>query len=308
MSPVTLAELDPQTRAKALQQIGETEGTPDPTQPQVSTSVTVTLTPQETKLMLLHQSATRDTLAIGALLIAMRSEQPRGQWTAYLEGVAIRTGISRSTVFRYIAVIEKPEKAKKSPPPNFHTAKSPHGHGMGTLQSWLQKSIRRGDERQALYAASQFALTGFPGAVFNICFTTASEDIGLADRGLAQEVLALHTIYKIEVARQRPSGYASGDRKNEHHPERLQLTHAVLLCCRAFKSRLVDHATIVAFESPEVKQPPEWVLDKHTLEGAAAGKTAADFFAVENAAMNPKAEIADPYRQEAEQIRTRRQS
>src|ERR1700719_347656 len=127
MSPVTLAELDPQTRAKVLEQLFSAEGVPSPAQPQVSTSVTVTLTPQESELMRLHQSATRDALAIGTLLIAMRSEQPRGQWTAYLEGVALRTGISRSTVFRYIAAVEKPEKTKKAPPSNFHTAKSPHG-------------------------------------------------------------------------------------------------------------------------------------------------------------------------------------
>ena len=297
MSPITLAELDPRSRALALQQIGETAGTPDTAQPQVSPSVTVTLTPQEVELVRLHQSAIRDTTAIGMLLIEMRSTQPRGEWTAYLEGVGTRTGISRSSLFRYIAKIEKPEKPKKVTPPDFRTAKSPHGRDMGTLQSWLQKSIRRGDERNALYAATQLFITGFPGAVFNICFTTASEDIGLAEHNLVQELLALHAAYKLEVAR-----------KSEHHPERLQLTHAVLLCCRAKKSRLVDHALIVAFEGSELCTPPEWVFDIHTSQGKAAGKTVADFFASENAAMNPKADIPDPYRQEAEQIRTGRKS
>lgn len=293
MSPVNLADLDPKSRALALQQIGETEGAAVGTCDLLPTSATVALTPQETELMRLHQAATRDARAIGTLLIAMRSEQPRGEWTAYLEGVATRTGISRRSLFRYIAAVDKPEKAKKISPPDFRTAKSPHGHDMGTLQSWLQKSIRRGDERNALYAAAQLSITGFSGAVFNICVTTASEDIGLAEHNLVQELLALHAAYKLEVAR-----------KSEHHPERLQLTHAVILCCRAKKSRLVDHALIVAFEGSETHTPPEWVMDIHTAKGKAAGKTVADFFASENAAMHPEAEIADPYRQEAEQIRT----
>jgi hypothetical protein len=290
MSPVHIDELNPETRAKVLRQIGEAEGTT-----RVPTSDTVSLTPQEAELMRLHQSTTRDMIAIGTLLIAMRSEQPRGEWTAYLEGVGTRTGISKRTLFRYIAAIEKPEKSPKAPPPDFRTAKSPHGHDMGTLQSWLQKSIRRGDERNALYAAAQLSLTGFSGAVFNICFTTASEDIGLAEHNLVQELLALHAAYKLEVAR-----------KSEHHPERLQLTHAILLCCRAAKSRLVDHALIVAFEGSETRTPPEWVFDIHTSQGIAAGKTVADFFEVENVAMSPKATIADPYADQAKQIRTQR--
>jgi len=295
MIPIHIDECDPKTRAKVLQQIGEPEGTSAPTQPPVPTGATVALTPQETELVRLHQSTTRDTIAIGTLLIAMRGEQPRGEWTAYLEGIGTRMGISRRSLFRYIAAVEKPEKTKKTPPPDFRTARSPHGHDMGTLQSWLQKAIRRGDVDNALYAAKEFSLTGFDGAIFNICLTAASEEIGLAERGLVPELVGLHAAYKIEVAR-----------KSEHHPERLQITHAVLLCCRAAKSRLVDHALIVAFEGSDVRTPPEWVFDIHTHQGKAAGKTVADFFVPENADMNPKSTIEDPYANQAKQIRTQK--
>lgn len=295
---VSIAELDPVTRQRVLEQIPDAaecgvNSTKSPSTDPVPTGDTVSLTPQELELMRLHQSATRDALAIGTLLIQMRSEQPRGEWTAYLEGVATRTGISRRSLFRYIAAIEKPPKEKKAVP-DFRTAKSPHDHDMGTLQSWLQKSIRRGDEENALYAAAQLVLTGFAGAVFNICFTTASEDIGLAERGLVGELLALHAAYKIEAAR-----------GSEHFPERLQVTHAVLLCCRAAKSRLVDHALIVTFEGDEHRTPPEWVLDIHTRQGKAAGKTVADFFDNENAAF--VAAIPDPYAEKAKQIRMSRE-
>lgn len=257
----------------------------------VPTGDTLSLT-QEAELVRLHQATTRDTLAIGTLLIAMRSKQPRGDWTAYLDGVATRTEISRRTLFRYIRVIEKPA-VEKPPLPDFRKSKSPNGHDMGTLQSWLQKSIRRGDERNALYAAAQLAITGFPGAVFNVCCTMSSEDIGLAERGLVQEVLAIHAAYKLQVTR-----------KSEHKPERLQIVHAVLLCCRAKKSRLVDHALVIAFEAGETLTPPAWVFDKHTSKGKAAGKTVADFYDTENPALSPKSDIEDQYAEEAKRIRT----
>lgn len=287
---VNIAELPPDAKMRVLKRIESTE--PNYRAAAVPISVTVALTDErESRLRQMHQSVNRDTTAIGTLLIEMRNEQPRGEWTAYLEGLAVRTGISRRTLFRYVAVIEKPPKEKK-PHADFRTARSPHGHDMGTLQSWLQKAIRCGDERNALYAAAQFALTGLPGAVFNTCITMASEDIGLAELGLVQEIVALYAAFKIETAR-----------NSEHHPERLQLTHAVLLCCRSAKSRLVDRATIVTFEGDEKKTPPDWVFDIHTSRGKASGKTVGDFFNAENAAMQPKANIADSYADEAKSIR-----
>ena len=254
-------------------------------------SVSVKLTPQETELVRLHSSMTRDTLAVGRLLIEMRSTHPRGNWTVYLETLAVKTGISRSTLFRYIAAVEKPPKEPKEAL-DFRKAKSPDGYDMSTLQSWLQKAIRRGEEQEALYAANQFYLTGFPGAVFNICITAASEDIGLAERGLVAELMGLQNAFKLEVGR-----------KSEHQPQRLQLVHAVLLCVRAQKSRLIDHALIVVFEGDK-RNPPPWVFDIHTSQGKRAGKTVANFFDEENASMMPKSSVLDPYQEEAKKIRS----
>src|ERR1039458_7580205 len=94
----------------------------------VPTGDTVSLTTQqEAELKRLHQSVNRDTLAIGTLLIEMRSKQPRGEWTAYLDGIADRTAISKRSLFRYIAAVEKP-KVEKVPLPDFRKAKSPDGH------------------------------------------------------------------------------------------------------------------------------------------------------------------------------------
>jgi replication-associated recombination protein RarA len=261
---------------------------------QVSPSLTVRPEDQEAELVRLHQSTVRDALAIGTLLIEMRGQQPRGEWTAYLESVGVRTGISRASLFRYIKAVEEPREEKStSQSPDFRKAKSPDGHDMNLLQSWLQKSIRRGDEAEALYAAREFIIAGFPGAVWNISFTTASEDIGLGERNLVQELVALHYAYKLEVAR----------KSEHHHPWRLQLTHAVMLCVHAKKSRLLDHATICTFEGGEKRVPPEWVMDVHTVAGRSKGKTVADFFDTENPALNPLSGITDPYEAGARKLR-----
>ena len=177
---------------------------------------------------------------------------------------------------------------------------------MFTLVSWLQKAIRRGLSEEACYAAAQLEKSGFEGAVWNILFTVASEDIGLACRGLVEELHAFHKVYKLEKARD-----------SDHHPERLQITHAVLICCAMPKSRLVDHATILAFEGPAraipewadgAFTPPDWVFDVHTREGRKAGKDCHDFFAAENSALSPRsdampAEKEADYADRAEKIR-----
>jgi replication-associated recombination protein RarA len=184
--------------------------------------------------------------------------------------------------------VTKTEKAANS---DFRFATSPDGFRMFVLQSWLQKSIRRGEEKDALYAAQQLSKSGFDGAVFNILVTVSSEDIGLAERGLLSEVINLRSAFQIEKAR-----------NSKHHPQRLQLVHAVLLCVRAKKSRLVDHATIVAYEAQEKREPPEWVLDMHTAQGKAQGKGVDDFF-TDGAKLINEADILDPYRDEAQKIR-----
>jgi hypothetical protein len=190
---------------------------------------------QEAELVRLHQSTVRDALAIGKLLIEMRNQQPRGEWTAYLESVGVRTGISRASLFRYISAIEKPKKEKNPGPGDFRKAVSPDGHQcMGLLQSWLQKAIRRNDFEEAKYAMEQFYATGFPGAVWTIVRRSASEDIGVAERGVVEEIRALKWAFDQEK-------HEDG---SDDDPRLLHLVHAVLVVCRAKKSRLVDHALI----------------------------------------------------------------
>ena len=162
----------------------------------------------------------------------------------------------------------KPPRAKT---PDFRYATSPNGHTTWELKSWLQKSIRRGLEEDALYAAVELDLTGFPGAVWETLHHSASEDIGLADPNVCVVVGTLHGLWKhahgvIETA------------SEDGAAERLYLVHAVLACVHAKKSRLVDNALTVAYGDHSKREVPSWAHDKHTDQGKKLGHGFAHFF------------------------------
>jgi hypothetical protein len=61
--------------------------------------------------------------------------------------------------------------------------------------------------------------------------------------------------------------------------DRLFLVHAVLLCVRAKKSRMVDTALITMYESERAKRKiPDFALDMHTTKGRASGRGIDHFF------------------------------
>ena len=66
------------------------------------------------------------------------------------------------------------------------------GHPVDEVISLLQKAIRRGEEDEALWAASELDLSGFGVWAFSRMRVCASEDVGLAERGIVVEVNALH--------------------------------------------------------------------------------------------------------------------
>jgi len=88
----------------------------------------------------------------------------------------------------------------------------------------------------------------------------ASEDIGLAQPSAVVSIRALYDNWKD----QRKKDDA------RHAPERLFLVHAVMLLCRAAKSRSVDHALVVFYEGERPRREvPDFALDKHTGRGRA---------------------------------------
>ena len=58
---------------------------------------------------------------------------------------------------------------------------TPGGYLMGEVASAMQKEIRRGHEREALFWATELDLAGYGDYVWKRLRIIASEDVGLAD-------------------------------------------------------------------------------------------------------------------------------
>lgn len=187
--------------------------------------------------------------------------------------------------------------------------------------SAFQKSLRRGDEREALALAWRMDAASYvayvnekgkevlkidkkqSGQLRSAMRKVTSEDIGLASFALVREIRALNANWLKSI---RGGG-------NKHEPWKLFVVHAVLLLYRSGKSRLVDHACIVIGGNlqdvcDELRKAGPRSLPPYTDDGIHTGagdKTdlgkalaRANFIAGEGAAAMPKAEIDDEYENE----------
>lgn len=149
--------------------------------------------------------------------------------------------------------------------------KTVNNYDFWEASSAFQKAIRRCDEDEALFWAVEFydgggALTTY---AWNRMFVMLSEDIGLANPQLPQQIWSLYNIFQYFKAK-----------KNKHEPEKLHFIHAVLLLVRSPKSRLVDWGLIAAFKKHDTsREIPDYALDKHTRRGKAKGRGFKHFFA-----------------------------
>ena len=167
---------------------------------------------------------------------------------------------------------------------------TPNGHAIDEAVSAMQKCIRRGLEEDALYWAKELYLTDRPtaGIAWSRLRVIASEDIGLAGNACVY-VQALHESY-IKANDYEGNG-------------RLFFIHAVLVCVRSLKSRVVDHALMVAFEGLQKREVPDWALDKHTKRGKMKGRGFEHFFEVGAKLNNVHPELNDLYEDKARQIK-----
>ena len=69
-------------------------------------------------------------------------------------------------------------------------------------------------------------------------------------------------------------------KEDKNEPQRLSLTHAVLLLCRARKSRMIDWALIWAWLTHPFRKlaVPDFALDKHNERGRRLKRSWAHFF------------------------------
>jgi len=153
------------------------------------------------------------------------------------------------------------------------------GYPLDEVSSVLQKSIRRADEKIALF----FAFELFPRSadiLWQRLQVIAAEDIENANACTIVNSLRSafywnnKNILKVE------------DLKN-----RIFITKAVLYLCRQTKSREADHAQHYIDEcikNGEKLTVPDYALDVHTKRGRANGKTTAEFYLDEHAALHPQ--------------------
>jgi alkylated DNA repair dioxygenase AlkB len=191
-------------------------------------------------------------LAAGSLL-----EMPVGFQAEHKHCIAKTTnevGTRISLTFRYLSIEEKKMPVKTA---NYklHTdaykppQKTIGGYSGYEVTSALQKCIRRGLEKDALFWATElWASCNKEGReyIWHRLRVIASEDVGLANNNACVQVSALYANFT-----RRPN-------------EKLFLWHAVLLLARAPKSRIVDHAGIVITRGDRGgKTIPDFALDNH---------------------------------------------
>ncbi len=146
-----------------------------------------------------------------------------------------------------------------------------NGFDLFEASSAFQKAIRRGEEDLALYFMVEMWESGFGEYLWKRMKIIVSEDIGLAEPNMPANIHALYLMYNEQVAKKPVPG------KN---PERLFLTHAVLMLLRAKKSRLVDWTLVAKFRGHQDEKMtiPDWVFDKHTKKGRKMGRGWQHFF------------------------------
>ena len=164
------------------------------------------------------------------------------------------------------------------------------GYNFSEVSSAMQKAIRRGEAKLAGYWALELWSSGFGKYVWKRLLTISAEDCwGI----LTQEIKALHDSYLV-INEGIPPKRAKG---------RIFISKAVILLCLSKKSRDPDHLQNMVYdqtadldpetlsedlrESGEYVAIPEYAYDCHTREGKKRGKTKADFFKSEQAALQP---------------------
>lgn len=135
--------------------------------------------------------------------------------------------------------------------------------------SGFVKEMRRSREENALRFAIDLAESGFEQHVWKRIVIFVSEDVGIAQPELAPQVWALHEMaeWLKKVRKDDPA-----------RPWRLHLIEAVILCVRARKSRICDHALIALYSEAAPPEVQPYHLDKHTLAGKRAGASWRQFW------------------------------
>jgi len=169
-------------------------------------------------------------------------------------------------------------------PISFGEMHTPGGYKNGEVASALQKAIRRGNEREACFWASELDLAGYGNYVWKRLRIIASEDVGLAD---TQAVIAVRCLWE---------NWQDAKKAKDESALVLWLLHAVILLARAKKSGIVVHAWMAFYEGDRQAmgmEIPDHALDMHTARGRRMGRGKKHF--LEEAGLLANEELPDPY-------------
>lgn len=207
-------------------------------------------------------------------------QSPEGDWTT--------PGADRSKEAKPVS----DQEHRSGPPPTRRG-----GHPFGEAASALQKALRRCDTDGALYWAAELDRSGYGAYVWRRLTTICSEEIGAVEAHLPATIEALRQWWQDTRAREGKRDRTAGA---------LYMAHAVVLLARARKSRTTHDAMIVHWLSDEVREPPDWAIDKHTLRGRQIGRGFDHFFETasllvdpETGELSPEGSEANPYRDAA---------
>lgn len=127
----------------------------------------------------------------------------------------------------------------------------------------IQKAVRRNDEKVALYFAVELFNSGFEEYVWKRLKIMVSEDIGIAEPNMPSNIQSLYEFYM--------SHKKKNDPKKE---ERIFLVHAIIMLCRAKKTRLNvwNCFSLWREHMDNDMEIPNYALDMHNIRGKKLGR------------------------------------
>jgi hypothetical protein len=193
------------------------------------------------------------------------------------------------------------DELKPRNPKPFYCAKTPHGWDVDVAASAAQKCVRDGDEGNGCYWIRELYWTNdqklSPIKIWKKLFIFYGEEIGLADLSIKTHLLEFEKLAE-KV-------------KDGRHSDLLYVINAMMLLCRAKKSRAADNAILWFEENPtyvpptpkEIKHyesddlptpvipPDSKIYDKHTARGRKMGR-GLEHFLKEAAVLKNESDVA----------------
>lgn len=165
-----------------------------------------------------------------------------------------------------------------------------NSYELSDVISALQKDIRRGNEENAMYWALEM-IPQYEFYLWRRLVVIANEDVGIAEPTIFVTIAVLRDQF-FEFRKDGRNGTA-----------RLILANAILMMCRAKKSRISDHFQrfmMEEWQNGRKREIPDYALDKHTKRGRTM-RRGVQHWLDEGCLLIPDGGVPDPYAQTAQE-------